>query len=184
MKRETIKNILNFLKEKENKEFPENFNLIHELETHPDGAQYRYEGDLYLNDFNITKLPNDLHVTGALNLYRCQQLTELPDNLYVGENFILYRCKKITGLPNDLYIGGSLNLSDNNDLTELPDNLHVGRWLDLRRCRQITEIPNNLFVARDFFIANTPLADKYTNVKLRKMIKSKGGTIIGKIIRE
>ena len=55
MERETIENILNFLKENEGMEIPERwfdsiekFKLIEELENYPDGTQYMYEGDLYL----------------------------------------------------------------------------------------------------------------------------------------
>jgi hypothetical protein len=91
MKRETIKNILNFLKEKEGNRLPEKWikflakeKLIQELETHPDGTKYRYNGNLDLRDSNIIKLPSDLYVKGWFQLTDCKQITELPDTLYLA----------------------------------------------------------------------------------------------------
>ena len=167
MKAETIEKIFNFLKEKEGKELPGSWfasirklNLIKELENHPDNIRYIHEGDLDLSYSIITKLPNDLHVDGGLYLDHCKQITKLPDKLHVGGAFdISY--SNVTKLPNNLYVGDHLWLVHTN----------------------ISEIPNNLCVDGDLYAYNTPLADKYTNVKLRKMIKSKGGTLIGKISR-
>ena len=168
MKTETIKNILTFLKEKEGHELPKawidlikKLKLIQELENHPDGTQYKHRGSLDLRDSTIRKLPNDLHVTGALDLRGCQYLTELPDNLYVAFYLRLWDCVKITKLPNDLYVGGNLALIHTN----------------------ISEIPNNLYVGVDLFIRGTPLSNKYSNYEIREMITSKGGTLIGKIFR-
>ena len=147
MKTETIEKILNFLKEKENKELPESwfdsvkkFELIKELENHPDGTQYKHRDDLNLINTNIKKLPNDLYVDGLFDLDGCKRLTKLPDNLYVG---------------------GYFSIQETN-ITKLPDNLYVGN---------------------DLHIYGTPLAEKYTDDEIREMITSKGGTLIGKIIR-
>ena len=119
MNRETIKNIFNFLNEKEDKEIPQtvlNFiakeKFIQELENHPDDVQYRYEGDLGLKNSNITKLPNDLYVDGLLNLRYCDQLTKLPDKLYVGGWLDIRGCNQLTELPNNLYVGGNLWLAN------------------------------------------------------------------------
>ncbi len=145
MKIETIEKIFNFLEEKEGKGLPRelvklitNPKLIKELENHPDGTQYRYKGDLDLSTTNITKLPNDLYVTGSLNLYECEQLTKLPDNLYVGDY---------------------LNISYTN----------------------ITEFPDNLYVGFDLYIDGTPLAEKYTDEEIYKIVASTGGEIRGRI---
>lgn len=161
MKRETIENILNFLKEKEGKEIPQDWNLIERLETHPDGAQYRYKGNLSLSYSYITKLPNDLYVDGSLYLIETD----------------------ITKLPNKLHVDGTLSLKGCNQLTELPDNLYVGYILNLRNTN-ISEIPDNLYVGDDLFIYDTPLAHNYTDDEIREMITSKGGTIIGLIFRQ
>ena len=161
MKRETIEKILNFLYEKEGKGFPQNWNLIKSLETHPDGSQYAYHGDLDLSGTNITKLPKDLFVDGNLYLDGCQYLTELPNELYVEHSLGLRYCKQLTELPDDLHVGGSLDLVGTN----------------------IEKLPNNLYVGVNLYINNTPLAKKYTDDKIIKMITSKGGTLIGKIFR-
>ena len=121
MKRETIENILNFLEENEGKEVPDKWKLIKELETHPDGTQYRYDGMLDLSNTNITKLPDKLHVEGVLILENCIQLTELPANLYVKYGLILDRCKQLTELPNKLFVGGDLFLRGTIFATEYSD---------------------------------------------------------------
>ena len=167
MNRETIEKILYFLKEKEGKKLPskwldsiETIKSIKELENHPDGTQYRHKGNVYLADKKtLTKLPNDLHVDGYLVLKGCTKLIKLPDKLYVGGRLTLRKCRQ---------------------LTKLPDNLHVDSYLDLDNSG-IINIPNNLYVGGDLYISNTPLAKKYTHEEIREMIKSKGGTVIGKI---
>ena len=167
MKTETIENILTFLKEKEGHELPKawidlikKLKLIQELENHPDGTQYKHRGSLDLRDSTIRKLPNDLHVTGYLDLGDCKQLTELPNNLYVGIDLFL----------------------DKTNIEKLPDNLYVGD--DLYLCgTNITTLPDNLYVGVDLDIFNTPIAKKYSNEEIREMITSKGGTLIGKIDR-
>ena len=162
MKAETIEKIFNFLKEKEGKELPKNWNIIERLENHPDDIQYRYDGILSLSHSNITKLPNDLYVDGHLWLDNTN-ITKLPDKLYVDRSLSLENCKQLTKLPNNLYVGG---------------------YLDLTNCEHITELPNGLYVRRNLFIYNTPLANKYTDEEIRDIVASKGGTLIGKIFRQ
>ena len=168
MKRQTIENILNFLKEKEGQKIPyewfdskEKFKLIEELENHPDGTQYRYNDHLYLWGIQIKKLPNNLHVSGFLDL-SYSNIPKLPDKLYVRGYFNLDGCKQITELPNSLYVGGDLVLHGTN----------------------ITELPNNLYVGIDLYIGNTPLGDKYTDEEIIKIVESTRGQIEGEIIRQ
>ena len=127
MKIDTIEKILNFLNTKENKELPqkwfdstEKLKLIKELETHPDGVQYKHHSNLNLIRSNITKLPNDLYVGGDLWLNNCKQLTELPDNLYVVNNLTL-SYTNISEIPNNLYVGTHLFIYD----TPLAENYSV-----------------------------------------------------------
>jgi len=147
MKRETLKNILDFLEEKENKKLPKKwfesvklYKLVQKLENHPDGVQYKHNGDLNLIRSTIKKLPNDLYVEGSLGLIDCRQLKKLPNDLYVWIN---------------LYLNA----------------------LDIK------EIPNNLYVGGNLFIWNTPLADKYTDKEIYRLVASKGGKINGNIVR-
>ena len=168
MKIGTIEKIFDFLKTNEGKELPREWvrlikktKLIKELENHPDGEQYRNEGDLNLNFSKITKLPNNLYVDGNLDLFDCKQLTELPIKLYVD---------------------GDLDLGNLN-ITKLPYKLHVEGSLNLTGCSELTEIPNNLYVGRSLFIDKTPLAKKYTNEQIREIVASTGGQITGKISR-
>jgi hypothetical protein len=167
MERNTIEKILNFLKEKEGQELPEEwfdsiekFKLVEELENYPDETQYRYNNHLYLLGMQIKKLPNNLHVSGLFDL-SYSNIPKLPDKLYVRGYFNLDGCKQITELPNSLYVGGDLVLHETN----------------------ITELPNNLYVDANLFIWNTPLADKYTDEEIYKIVASKGGKINGNIVR-
>jgi hypothetical protein len=114
MKRETIEKILNFLKEKEGHKLPEEwfdsvkkYKIIEKLENHPDGVQYKYDGNLNLSNTTVTKLPNDLYVNGKLDLSGCKQLTELPDNLRVEIDLDLNN-SGVLGFPNNLYVGRNL----------------------------------------------------------------------------
>jgi hypothetical protein len=166
MKTETIEKILNFLEEKEGMELPESWfesieklELVKELENHPDGTQYRDQNTLDLSITNLTKLPNDLYVEGSLNLIDCPQLTKLPNKLYVGE---------------DLYL-------KNSNITKLPDNLYVGESLMITGTN-IKEIPNKLYVGWNLYIENTPLAKKYTDEEIYKIVASTGGEIRGRIL--
>ena len=173
MKKETIENILNFLKEKEGKELPISWKvflakeniieyIIAKFENHPDDIQYKYDGNSNLGNRNIKKMPKDFYTDGDLNLSDSKQLTELPEKLYVG---------------------GFLNLTNCNQITKLPDNLYVNDWLDLENCKQITEFPKRLYVGGNLYIRNTPLANNYTDDEIIEMIDSKGGTLIGQIVR-
>ena len=168
MKPETIEKIFNFLEENEGKEIPESLlnsikqlKFIEELEKHPDGIQYKHNGNLELINAPITKLPNDLYVGDSLVLINCKQFKKLPDNLYVGRSLNLYYCKQITKLPDNLYVGITLSI-DNTSISELPNNLYVGLNL---------------------YIGNTPLADNYTDEQIYEMIKLRGGEVVGKIFR-
>ena len=118
MKTETIVKILNFLEEKEDKKPPmkwvnsiKKLKFINELENHPDGVQYKYDGDLFLSDSNIKKLPNDLYVVGDLVLDFCYKFTELPTKLYVGGYFSAKETN-IEELPDNLYVGGNLYIEN------------------------------------------------------------------------
>lgn len=188
MNRETIKNILTFLKEKEGHELPKawvdlikKLKLIQELENHPDGTQYKHRGSLDLRDSTIRKLPNDLHVTGYLDL-RKTKITKLPNDLYVDGYLNLRYCQYLTELPDGILVEGTLHLNSLN-ITKLPDNLFVWGNLELFSCQKLIELPENLYVGRDVYIYDTLLAEKYTNEEIREIVTSKGGKIEGQIIR-
>ena len=187
MEKNTIKNILNFLKEKEGKKLPKKWidslkkpELIKKLENHPDGIQYKHNGNLELINTPITKLPNDLYVGGSLGLNDCVKLTKLPNDLYVGGNLFLSDTN-IEELPNNLYVGRNLNLN-NSSIKKLPNDLYVKGILFLVGT-SIEDIPNNLYVGINLFIYNTPLAEKYTDEEIYRLVDSTGGKINGNIVR-
>ena len=167
MKLETIKNILNFIRLKENKEIPQKWyeafpkqKFIISIKDHPDNVVYKHENDLDLSYSNVKKLPNKLHVIGDLSLHRCEELEVLPD---------------------DLYVRGVLDLS-NTSIRDLPDDLYVGSHLYVDDT-ELTEIPSNLYVGGDFIFVYTQLAIENTDEQIREIVASTGGIIKGKLIR-
>lgn len=188
MKTSTIDNILKFLETKENKKIPQEWvdlkpmnSLIEKFENHPDDVQYRHEGELAFSYSNITKLPNDLYVTGSLILENCSYLKKLPNKLYVGGNLDITSCESITELSNNLYVGNSFYLWECPRILNLPDNLHVDAFLNIKRCHLLTYFPFNLYVGEDLTFKSTPISDKYNEVEIRDIITSKGGEIVGDV---
>jgi len=206
MEIKTIKNILDFIENIDNKT-PSYFslrklNLMYDLENCPDGTQFTHNDNLYLYAMPIKKLPNKLYVKGYLMLKECKNLkellgdlrvegwadlvglniTKLPNKLYVDDYLDLDSCEELIELPSELYVGGSLNLSDCIKIKELPDDLYVGGNLGIIST-QIEDFPNNLFVKRDIGIRNTPLAKKYTDAEIRRNKNLNGGNFVGKIFR-
>jgi len=206
MEIKTIKNILDFIENIDNKT-PSYFslrklNLMYDLENCPDDTQFTHNDNLYLYAMPIKKLPNKLYVKGYLMLKECKNLkelsgdlrvegwadlaglniTKLPNKLYVDDYLDLDSCEELIELPSELYVGGSLNLSDCIKIKELPDDLYVGGNLGIIST-QIEDFPNNLFVKRDIGIRNTPLAKKYTDAEIRRNKNLNGGNFVGKIFR-
>jgi hypothetical protein len=183
MERKTIKNILNFLKEKEGKEVPNKWELIHKLENYPDGTQYRH-GSLDLSDTGITKLPNNLYIDGYLVLINCKELTELPSNLHVEVYLRLKGCENITELPNKLYVGSYLDLQYSG-IKSLPEGLEVGGDLYLDSTN-IKFLPKGLKVGGTLVLGYSSYLLNFSDDELFQMIDPNGngeGYINGRIER-
>ena len=169
MKKETLKRIFYFLKEKENKELPygwksANDNIIKQKLINGEPLidhDLTIENSLDLQGTEITSLPIGFTVKNNLEL-GFSKINSLPKGLYVGGNLNLFNCREISSLPEGLYVVGDLSLTASN-IESLPKGLYVGGWL---------------------FINGSLLAKKYTDEQIREMITSKGGTIIGKIHRK
>ena len=84
-------------------------------------SQLVVEGNLDLNNTNISSLPQGLHVGGGLDLYNCTSLIKLPQGLHVGGDLYLAGSTSLTTLPQGLTVGGDLYLNDCTSLTSLPD---------------------------------------------------------------
>jgi len=147
-----IYNLFKFLEDKKGKPIPFEVKLIHAPET-------------------LTK--EDLNVEGDLNL-KNTKISSLPDNLKVEGSLYLYNTP-ISSLPDNLKVEGSLNLR-NTKISSLPDNLKVGGYLDLEYT-QISSLPENLKVGGDLYLIGTPLAEKYSEEQIKKMIEEKGGEV-------
>jgi hypothetical protein len=171
MEKETLKNIFDFLEEKENKNKPFVWKLMNN-ETFTDD-ELNIKGDLDLFEENITYIPEGLKVEDDLNLSSCKHLKYLPDNLYVGGELNLEGTNikqipkglyvggdfklvalKIKSLPKDLKVDGGLDLGYCTDLTSLPKNLKVGGYLSLYKTK-ITSLPEGLEVGWDLYLDYT-----------------------------
>ena len=76
---------------------------------------------------------------------------------------------------DDLQVTGDLDLYL-SEVTSLPDNLTVGGTIDLRGSK-ITSVPNNLTVGGNLYLEFSPLAKKYTDAELKKMLPNVKGMI-------
>jgi len=107
MKKEQLKRIFEFLKEKEGHNVPFLWKFKNNIPLTEDDLNVK--GDLILTYSDIESLPKGLKVGGDLDLFE----------------------SKITSLPEGLEVGGDLDLSETN-ITLLPKGLQVGGKLFIR----------------------------------------------------
>ena len=88
----------------------------------------------------------------------------------------------ITKLPKDLYVTRGFYLNNIQQPLELSDKLHVVKDFYMYRSN-VSELPKYLYVGGNLNIKGTPLADKYTDEEIYKIVASRGGEIKGDIIR-
>ena len=119
MKKETLKRIFEFLKEKEGHNVPFLWKFKKKIPLTEDDLNIK--GDLILTYSDIESLPKGLKVGGDLDLFE----------------------SKITSLPEGLEVGGDLDLSETN-ITLLPKGLQVGGKLFIRGCAVIKYSFNEL----------------------------------------
>jgi PcfJ-like protein len=120
-------------------------------------------GNLDLSDTPITSLPQGLKVSGDLDL-RNTPLTSLPAGLEVGGS--LFICNTpITSLPAGLDVGGDLFIC-NTPITSLPEGLKVSGSLYLSNT-PITSLPEGLKVGGYLGLSNTPITSLPEGLKVR-----------------
>jgi len=109
MKKDTLKNILDFLLEKENMDKPFRWKLVNNEPLTEDDLHIK--GDLDLTYSNIESLPEGLNVSGDLNLTFCENISSLPEGLIVRRNLIVEDCSQLYSLPKGLKVGGTLYIN-------------------------------------------------------------------------
>ena len=108
MKKETLKNIFDFLEDNEGKK---SF-LWKLLNNDPfTEDELNIKGDLDLNYTGIRTLPKGLKVGGFLFLKDCSNLTSLPEGLEV-EGWLDLENTPITSIPEGLKVHGDLYITD------------------------------------------------------------------------
>jgi hypothetical protein len=123
-------------------------------------------GDLYLLP-NLRRLPDNLTVTGLLDLSDCSNLESFPPTLKIGTSLILNRCSKITSLPKNNY-NGDLDLDGCDALKSLPDGLKVKGFLIVME--SIKALPKDLQVGGKLYLCKCPDLEE-----IPKEIKKIGG---------
>ena len=140
-------------------------------------------GDLEINGkfhnaVNLFTLPDNLTVNGNLTLIGCRNLIELPKNLTVEGSFFLQE-GRIKYLPDDIKIRDSFVCYE-CPLEYIPDNFSIEGTLELVYTR-VNEIPYNLKIGKDFNIDFAPLMEKYRGSEIEKIVKDRGGQIVGEV---
>ena len=121
MKKETLKNIFNFLEENERHQTPFLWKWVNNIPlTEKD---LNIEGELDLTNTDIKSLPDGLKVAGDLNLTETD-MRLLPERLEVAGNLYLDH-SFIKSLPKDLKVGGFLSI-EATYIASLPRGLQVG----------------------------------------------------------
>ena len=108
MKKETLKNILDFLEEEDNKNKPFKWKLVNNEPLTED--ELTIEGDLHLGSLSIKSLPDNLVVKGELYLSD-SSIESLPKGLVVGGDLSLRRCMNLKSLSKGLKVDGDLYIS-------------------------------------------------------------------------
>jgi hypothetical protein len=117
MEKETLKNILYFLEEEENKDKPFMWKLANNELTK---EELNVKGDLDLEFSKITSLPEGLEIEGDLRLLE-SEINSLPEGLRVGRDLDLNWCINISSLPKGLIVGRNLYISP-SPLTKYTDD--------------------------------------------------------------
>jgi len=117
MKKETIKNIFDFLERKDNRKTPFVWKLINNEPFTED--ELNIKGDLDLQGQDIQQLPDGIHVKNDF-LLNSTPIKKLPKGLRVGDDLYI-QYTKITSLPEGLQVGGNLHIYDTT-LAKLSDD--------------------------------------------------------------
>ena len=110
MKKETLKNIFNFLKKEDKINRPFKWMLLNNEPFTEEDLDVR--GDLNFYYINPTSLPEGLKVRGNLFVEYCENLTSLPEGLEVGIDLYLMETRNVTLLPKGLKVYGDLYITD------------------------------------------------------------------------
>jgi hypothetical protein len=110
MKKETLKNILDFIKKEDNKVLNHKDNFLFKLkyDIPMTKDELTFNSNLSLVFSQITSLPEGLHVKGDLDL-ASTQITSLPKEFYV-EGGLKLTSSKIESLPEGLVVIGTLRV--------------------------------------------------------------------------
>jgi len=137
MEKQTLKNILNFLEENEEKKhrYKDTFIWKYMFNEPLTKEDLVFKGDLILENIDISELPEGLYVRGDLNLYY-SPIQELPKGLKIGGDLDLYG-SEITQLPEGLKVGRDLNIQYST-MSSLPKGLKVGGDLNIDSSKSIS----------------------------------------------
>lgn len=162
-----VYNKFKFIEDKAGKDIPPKLRLVYSPDTlekdenghpwifgPPDDGIIESATELVYR-YDVTSLPENLHVEGDLTLIRLPNLEELPEGLVVHGSLYL-RELPIRTIPKGMEIDGTLVIVDCDKLEKIPDGFHVSD-LELNGCLGLKNLPNNLKVGGGVYITDTPL---------------------------
>jgi hypothetical protein len=124
---------------------------------------------------NLTSLGSLERVDGYLNLWNCENLASLGSLERVDRNLYLNNCNNLTSLGSLERVGGGLNLFNCKNLKSLGSLEYVSGYLDLYDCKNLTSLGNLEYVGGNLDLRYTPIAEKYSEEEIRKIVEVKGG---------
>jgi hypothetical protein len=173
-----IYNLFDFIQKKHAEySIPSKVKFIYDSDSLTSNDLY-IDGDLNFSSKKLTTLPDNLTVTGNMNITGTS-ITKLGNSLTVGKHLSVYNNPLLESIPLNLKVKGQISFVKSK-ITEIPDNFRCNNTFIVSGTG-LNKIPNNLYVNGDFILYDTPIAQQYTADEIKKLIKSLGGYIKGKI---
>ena len=141
-------------------------NLAREvIEELPNGL--RIDGYLDASYSRLRRLPDDIIINMGPIYLNNTDIERLPPSMMHIKSGLFLNSSNLQELPKGLRVDGDLIIA-NTPIKELPDDLYVGGELDIEYTK-ISHMPANLHVGKYMRIADTPLADNYSNDEIAEM---------------
>lgn len=131
----------------------------------PNGMHVRGDLEFYKETIYplVEKTPENLKVSGDLNIKAGIHLTEISEGITVGGTVDLFYCTNLLKLPKSMRVGGNMNLGCCENLGVLPSDMKIGKSLNLQDCKKIENIPSDLQIGgTEIYILSTKI--KFDNL--------------------
>jgi len=136
-----------------------------------------YNGDLRLDNMDITSLPENLHINGRLYIDHCP-IEIIPSRLF-AQGLTARNCKNLKQIPDFKYnpdedfgtCNSDLRLNGCSSLQELPKDLKLIQGsFSIDSCENITSLPEDLIVTGNCFFADSGLTELPSGFECRGLL--------------